>query len=234
MNEINIKLYFSLFKIINKGIYYVYRESPEEKIYAKIMELNPIREMKRELFLNKNKEYMNIKERALLLSFLRVLNLLEHLDRIDLFKKEFALNNKEFKQLIYAKLIQIKGLEEINKNNMEQLNQNYINKLRLKYNKLIDLEDLIEIYNQELISFPTQCNNEDAINIIEYLKEIIFGIKCISDYFFINHDIANKIVLKFYLLIKSFLEKSDLITSMVEDINNKGEIAEEYPKIINS
>ena len=234
MNEINIKLYFSLFKIINKGIHYVYRESPEEKIYAKIMELNPIREMKRELFLNKNKEYMNIKERALLLSFLRVLNLLEHLDRIDLFKKEFALNNKEFKQLIYAKLIQIKGLEEINKNNMEQLNQNYINKLRLKYNKLIDLEDLIEIYNQELISFPTQCNNEDAINIIEYLKEIIFGIKCISDYFFINHDIANKIVLKFYLLIKSFLEKSDLITSMVEDINNKGEIAEEYPKIINS
>ena len=233
MNEINVKLYFSLFKIINKGIYFVYTGSQEEEIYFKIMELNPIREIKRELFFNQNKKYMTIKERALLLSVLRVLNLLDHLDRIDLFQKEFALNNKEFKQLIYAKLINIKGLEEINKNNNEELSHEYINKLRKKYNKIIDLEDVIEIYNQELVSFPSQCNNEDAINILEYLKEMIFGIKCISDYFFINHDISNKIVLKFYLLIKSFLEKSDLITSMVEDINNKGEIAEEYPKIIN-
>ena len=110
----------------------------------------------------------------------------------------------------------------------------YINKLRIKYNKIIDLEDLIEIYNQELNLFPVQCNNEDALNILEYLKEIIYGIKNISDYFFINHDIANKIVLKFYLLIKSFLERSDLITSMIDDINKKGEIAEIYPKIINS
>ena len=234
MNEINIKLYFSLFKIINKGIYFVYTGSQEDETYAKIIELNPIRQIKNELFLNKNKEYMTIKERSLLLSFLRVLYLLEHLDKIDLFQKEFALNNKEFKQLIYAKLIHINGLDEINKNNIEQMSTDYINKLRKKYNKIIDLEDLIEIYNQELISFPIQCNNEDATNIIEYLKEIIYGIKCISDFFFINHDITNKIVLKFYLLIKSFLEKSDLITSMVEDINKNGEIAEEYPKIINN
>ena len=197
------------------------------------MGLNPIRQIKTELFFNLNKKYMTIKERALLLSVLRSLNLLDHLDRIDLFRKEFALNNKEFKQLVYAKLIKIKGLEEVNRNNVEELSHEYINKLRKKYNKILDLEDVIEIYNQELLSFPTQCNNEDSINIIEYLKEIIFGIKCISDYFYINHDISNKIVLKFYLLIKSFLEKSDLIASMVDDINTKGEIAEEYPKIIN-
>ena len=233
MNEINVKLYFSLFKIINKGIYFVYTGSQEEEIYLKIMGLNPIRQIKTELFFNLNKKYMTIKERALLLSVLRSLNLLDHLDRIDLFRKEFALNNKEFKQLVYAKLIKIKGLEEVNRNNVEELSHEYINKLRKKYNKILDLEDVIEIYNQELLSFPTQCNNEDSINIIEYLKEIIFGIKCISDYFYINHDISNKIVLKFYLLIKSFLEKSDLIASMVDDINTKGEIAEEYPKIIN-
>ena len=234
MNEINVKLYFSLFKIINKGIYFVYTGSQEEETYAKIMELNPIRQIKDELFLKKNKEYMSIKERALLLSFLRILHLLEHLDKIDLFQKDFALNNKEFKQLIYAKLIHINGLDEINKNNIEQMSTDYINKLRKKYNKIIDFEDLIEIYNQELISFPVQCNNEDAINIIDYLKEIIYGVKSISDFFFINHDITNKIVLKFYLLIKSFLEKSDLITSMVEDINKNGDIAEKYPKIINN
>ena len=233
MNEINVKLYFSLFKIINKGIYFVYTGSQEEEIYLKIMGLNPIRQIKTELFFNLNKKYMTIKERALLLSVLRSLNLLDHLDRIDLFRKEFALNNKEFKQLVYAKLIKIKGFEEVNRNNVEELSHEYINKLRKKYNKILDLEDVIEIYNQELLSFPTQCNNEDSINIIEYLKEIIFGIKCISDYFYINHDISNKIVLKFYLLIKSFLEKSDLIASMVDDINTKGEIAEEYPKIIN-
>ena len=234
INEINIKLYFALFKIINKGIYFVYRGSLEEEIYYKILELNPITQIKNELFFNKNKEYITIKERASLLSFLRVLHLLEHLDKVDLFKKEFALNNREFKQLIYAKLIKIKGLEEINKNNIEQMSPNYINKLRIKYNKIIDLENLIAIYNQELISFPVQCNNEDSINILEYLKEIIYGIKSISDYFFINHDITNKIVLNFYLLIKSFLEKSDLLTSMIEDINAKGEIAEIYPKIINN
>ena len=233
MNEINIKLYFSLFKMINKGIYFVYKGSEEEKSVERIIELNPIREIKNELFFNKNKEYMTIKERGMLISFLRIINTLEHLDKVDMFKKEFALNNKEFKQLIYAKLIQIKGLEEINKNNVEKMTSNYINKLRLKYNKLLDLEDLIEIYNQELSKFPVQCNNEDAIDILDYLKEIIYGIKGISDYFFINHDIANKIVLKFYLLIKSFLERSDLITSMIEDINKKGEIAEIYPKIIN-
>jgi hypothetical protein len=38
MNEINIKLYFSLFKMINKGIYFVYRGSQEEEVYAKIIE----------------------------------------------------------------------------------------------------------------------------------------------------------------------------------------------------
>ena len=234
INEINIKLYFSLFKMINKGIFFVYKGSKEEETFAKIMELNPIREIKRELFFNKNKEYMTIKERGLLLSFLRVINLMDHLNKTDLFQKEFALNNKEFKQLIYAKLIKIKGLEEISKNNIEEMSTNYINKLRKKYNKIIDLEDLIEIYNQELNIFPVQCNNEDALNILDYIKEIIYGIKNISDYLFINHDITNKIVLKFYLLIKSFLERSDLITSMIEDINKKGEIAEIYPKIINT
>ena len=107
-------------------------------------------------------------------------------------------------------------------------------KLRLKLSKAKDIEDLIEIYNQELISFPVQCNNEEAINIFEYLKEIIYGVKCISDYFFINHDIANKMVLNFYLLVKNFLGKSDLITSMIEDINKNGEILDEYPKTINT
>ena len=228
--EINIKLYFALFKLINQGIYFVYKGSQEEEIYNKIIELNPIREIKVELFQNKNKGYINIKERAILLAFLRVLHLLDHCDRIDLFKKDFALNNKEFKQLIYSKVIQIKGLEEV-KNQNDPVSSQILNKLRIKYNKALDLEDLIDIYIQELINFPSQCNNEDAINIFEYLKEIIYGVKGISDYFFINNDITNKIVLKFYLLIKSFLEKSNLITSMIEDINKRGEILEEYPKI---
>ena len=231
INEINIKLYFSLFKIINKGIYFVYKGSQEEQIYDKIMELNPIREIRKELFENKNKGYINIKERAILLAFLRVLHLLDHLDRIDLFKKDFAINNKEYKQLIYSKVIKIKGLEDVkNYKDTEPLPANYLNKLIMKYNKSHDLEDLIEIYNQELIAFPAQCNNEDALNIFEYLKEIIFGIKGISDYFFINYEISNKIVLKFYLLIKNFFEKSVLITSMIEDIQREGEIKEEYPK----
>ena len=231
INEINIKLYFALFKVINKGIYFVYKGSPEEEIYDKIISLNPIRQIKNELFLNKNKGYLNIKEKTTLLSFLRVLHLLDHLDRIDLFKKDFALNNKEFKQLIYNKVIKIKGLEEVLNKHPEQITRNNLNKLRIKYNKALDLEDLIDIYIQELIDFPSQCNNEDAINIFLYLKEIVFGLKGISDYFFINNDIANKLVLKFYLLIKNFLEKSNLITSMIEDLNREGEISEEYPKI---
>ena len=41
-----------------------------------------------------------------------------------------------------------------------------------------------------------------SLAIFLYLKEIVFGLKGISDYFFINNDIANKLVLKFYLLIK--------------------------------
>ena len=231
INEINIKLFFALFKLINKGIYYVYKGSMEEEIYDRIIEFNPIREIKIELFQNKNKGYLNIKERAILLAFLRVLHLLDHCDRIDLFKKDFALNNKEFKQLIYSKMIQIKGLEEVKNKNDEPLTPPIMNKLRIKYNKILDLEDLIDMYTQELINFPNQCNNEDALNIFVYLKEIIYGVKGISDYFFINYDITNKIVLKFYLLIKSFLEKSNLITSMIKDINKQGEILEEYPKI---
>lgn len=230
INEINIKLYFSLFKLINKGIYFVYKGSQEEEIYEKIISLNPIREIKIELFQNKNKGYINIKERTILLSFLRVLQLLDHCDRIDLFKKDFALNNQEFKQLIYSKVIHIKGLEECKDKDDDPVSTSIINKLRIKYNKALDLEDLIDIYIQELISFPAQCNNEEALNIFEYIKEIIYGVKGISDYFFINHDITNKIVLKFYLLIKNFLEKSNLITSMIEDINKQGEILEEYPK----
>ena len=230
INEINIKLYFALFKLINKGIYFVYKGSQEEEIYEKIISLNPIREIKMELFQNKNKGYINIKERAILLAFLRVLHLLDHCDRIDLFKKDFALNNKEFKQLIYSNVIQIKGLEEVKNKNENPLSTHFINKLRIKYNKALDLEDLMDIYIQELNSFPLQCNNEDALNIFEYLKEIIYGVKGISDYFFINHDITNKIVLKFYLLIKNFLEKSNLIKSMIKDINTQGEILEEYPK----
>ena len=230
VNELNIKLYFALFKLINQGIYFVYKGSQEEEIYNKIIALNPIREIKIELFQNKNKGYINIKERAILLAFLRVLNLLDHCDRIDLFKKDFALNNKEFKQLIYSKVIPIKGLEEVKNQNEEEISTHILNKLRIKYNKAIDLEDLIDIYSQELVNFPSQCNNEEAVNIFEYLKEIVYGVKGISDYFFINKDITNKIVLKFYLLIKNFLEKSNLITSMIEDINKQGEILEEYPK----
>ena len=231
MNEINIKLYFALFKLINKGIFFVYKGSQEEDIYSRIISLNPIRELKMEILQNKNKGYINIKERSILLSFSRVLILLDHCDRIDLFKKDFPLNNKEYKQLIYSKVIHVKGLDEVKNPNNEPISTNIINKLKIKFNQILDLEDLIDIYIQELISFPSQCDNEDALNIFEYLKEIIYGIKAISDYFFINSDIVNKLVLKFYLLIKNFLGKSNLITSMIEDINKQSEILEEYPKI---
>ena len=120
------------------------------------MDLNPISQIKNELFLNKKRQYLTIKERAILLSFLRVLHLLEHLDKIDLFEKEFALNNEEIKQLIYLKLMPIKGLEDANNDNVENLSPEYVNKLRLKLSKAKDIEDLIEIYNQELISFPVK------------------------------------------------------------------------------
>ena len=227
--DINIKLYFSFIKLIIKNSLYVFKKSKEEELYSKLILMFPL-EKYQSIFENDPKNVLYIKERGLLLSFLNVLYLMEHLDKSYFNKKDLFLTNEEYKILLYNNILQIEGLEQIMVKKDKNISKAKLNELKIKYLKIEDFEVLLDIYISELNSLPKQCDYEDETFIKKYLNEILFGIQNIADFFLMNNNIYNKIVIKFYLLAKKFFEKSILIKSLLKDIDNNNQILGEYEK----
>ena len=62
------------------------------------------------------------------------------------------------------------------------------------------IEMLIKIYISEIEFFPLNITGEKAKNVLSYIKALLFGIKHVSDFFYIERDLWNKPFILFYSL----------------------------------
>ena len=229
--QINIKMYYAFFNIISKNTYYAYIDSQEEELYDKVFSFNSIEDFK--LILDGNGS-IALKDRTIVIKFLRTLGFIEHLDKINLFDKKAQLTNQEYKKMIYNNIIHIEGLEDApTYNKDDHVDEDTVVELNEKFNRVEQIGKVVDLYIMEISNFPSQCQNETITAIEDYVKEMIFGIKFIGDFYYLNYDLVNKLNLKLYILTKNFLEKSDLIKKMLIDIKEKGKISDDYDKIEN-
>jgi len=139
------------------------------------------------------------------------------------------LNNNYINNITYNQKIKSdKYLNEIDNNSLsnsykENLLKNknlidknkYINKLK----KIEQLIILINLYVNEMKSFPDSLKRENDNNYIKkYIKEIVFAVHEISTMIKFNKNIVNKILPYYYKLIILLIKKKDIFIKILKDI----------------
>jgi len=144
----------------------------------------------------------------------------------------------------------INNNENINKSNLNSLGINEYNehtfknkyfKDKNKYmNKLKKIEQLIiliNLYVNEIESFPNSIKRENNNNYIKkYMKEIIFAVHEISITIKYSKNIVNKILPYYYKLVIHLIKKKDIFIKILKDIEkNKFLIdLQNYKELVNN
>ena len=223
-NTIFMKIYLKFFSVFSKNTYFVFKNTQQEDFINEIFNINSISGFKT-LF---ERNVINLEEKTILLNFIRTFTFLDHLDRTDLFSNKKPLTNIELKEIVNNQIIKFDNLDSIILSDSKKKIDK--NKLKNKYNDLILLEEVLDLFIFELKNFPKQIQTETEIieNIFNYIQELILDIKFIGDYFFSSKDIANKILPKFYLLTDIFMTKVDIIKEILLDIEKENSLKADY------
>jgi len=118
------------------------------------------------------------------------------------------------------------------KSNLNSLDINNYNEFTIKSNKFIDknkymsklkkidqLIILINLYVNEIESFPNSIKGENNNNYIKnYVKEIIFSVQEISTTIKYSKNIVNKILPYYYKLVTQLVKKKDIFIRILNDI----------------
>ena len=223
-NTIFMKIYLKFFSVLSKNTYFVFKNTQQEDFINEIFDINSISGFK-DLF---ERKILNLEEKKIILNFIRTFTFLDHLDRTDLFSNKKLLTNIELKEIVNNQIINFDNLNSIilgdSKKKIDK------NELKNKYNDLILIEEVLDLYILELKEFPKQIQSDTEIieNIFNYIQELILDIKFIGDYFYFSKDIANKILPKFYLLTDIFMSKIDIIKEILSDIEKDNSLKADY------
>lgn len=137
--------------------------------------------------------------------------------------------------MLSHKLIVIEGLEDLSSPSYEELSADKASCLLSKMANANEIERIIDIFIEELQSFPSHIKNESIESIELYGRELVFGSKYIADFFYLSKNIYNKLVLKLYQLTKAFISKSDLLIKLFKDIHNSSSnIAKDSDEVSNN
>lgn len=218
VNVLKIKAYFAFFELFSKNSFYVYSNSVKEELYENIFNSNDIEEIKSLFY---DQRAISLKEKVILLKFLRTFCFLEHLDEKDFLSNARVMNNEEYKTMIYKGKVDIEGVEPKEESDEEDLDNHIENQIELdkKLSHIEKAENVILLFISELSNLSSTINSiknganamKEELIIQEYLKEIIYGTKSISDFFHFSKNIVNKLIFRFYSLTKQLLLNSSFI-----------------------
>ena len=238
INEININinkkillsLYFTFFKFISKKTFYLYNNDEDNEILNILLSINNFEAIKKSF----NDNAFTLKQKYIILQYIRTICFIDHLDEYEILDQVYPLSNFEFKDLLKYNLIQT----NINKNDLvlekdenqlkepariiSKTNQKLsapINQIKSeeskkallnKYNLIINLEIVLEIYLLEINDFPKQIINNDLKYSDLYYKELLFDIKYISNFFYCQKkNLWGEFKNIFYRLTIEFLKNID-------------------------
>ena len=217
INELNVynnkkivlSLYFTFFKLISKNTFYFYNNDEDNEILDILLSINNFEELKKSF----NNNIFSLKQKYIILQYLRTICFIDRLDEYEILDQIFPLSNSEFRDLLRNNLIQTNiNLNDLNFQIVSEpaINNESQNVLIKKYNRIKNLEIVLEIYLSEINDFPKQIINNDLKYSDLYYKELLFDIKYISNFFYCQKkNLLGEFKSIFYRFTIEFLKNID-------------------------
>ena len=199
--RISLSLYFTFFRLISKNTFFLYNNVEDNEIINILFSFNNLNEIKNSFENN----IFTLKQKYILLQYLRTIYFLDHLDEYEILDQSYPLSNPEFEILLRNNLIQT----NININDLKLSTVNNIshNILIKKYNQIKDLEIIIDLYITEIKRFPNQIINNNIKYSDLYYKELLFDIKYIANFFYCQKKcLWGEFKILFYRFVLEFLK----------------------------
>ncbi len=213
-----LSLYFTFFKFITMSTFYCYNNEEDNEIIDILSSFNNLVEIKKAF----SSHLFTLKEKYIILKYLRTICFLDQLDEYEILDQVMPLSNSEFSNLLQNNLINSNiDLNDLKFNDPKNDTINNIsqNTLIKKYEKIKDLEIVLEIYLSEIDEFPNQIINKNLKYSDLYYKELLFDIKYISIFFYCQkRNLWGKFKILFYKLTIEFLEKINHFQIVHHDI----------------
>ena len=222
------ELFFSLIKLLSNITYFFLKKNDVFNTFLKINDLSFY-----QLLLKEN--YITLEERTNLLVFIRMVYINDQIDEKNSLVLDKYMNNKEYYDDL-NKLREILEDETITylPISLEDLKRDYTNSRQIdlitqlesnnSFNRLENLKNLkivIEILVHEIKNiFYLVYIEENLIVINEYIRQLIFTVKIISD-IFITYDICSHLTIWFYELTKEFLAKLNFFINYLKNAKTK-------------
>ena len=209
--KVLLSLYFSFFRLFGKKTFFIYENKENNAMMNLIYNFNDLNEFKKNLGNNN----ITLKQRIILLRYLRSVYFIDHLDQYDIFQQKYHLTTMEFHTLIRCNAILDEKYENcLNLKEPLSLPQNIVKELMDKYNLICQLEIVAQIYLNEIRMFPRQLLGNSMEYCKIYYRQILFDLKYLSNYFYTMEYAWSKFNILFYQICLEFIPKIDIFRNV--------------------
>ena len=224
-----ISLYFAFFRLYGIKTYYIYDNKENIAIMNILNNFNDLNWFRQ----NTQNNSFNLKQKIILLRYLRSVYFVDHLNEYSIFLQKNHLTTMEFNALVKSNAIVEEKFERcLNLKQALSLPANIVKELMEKYNMISQLEIIIQIYLNEIKDFPRQMLGSKMELCRIYYRQLLFDIKFITNYFYCLKNAWSKFNLLFYQLCLEFIPKIDIFKNTFDNLKGNNDklfnIGEEY------
>ena len=213
--KITLNLYFSFFNLISFQTFYHFNSEDDINIYNKLYTFCDL-EIFRKLF---NSNQITLKQKTRIFKFLRSIFFIEKLDYYNILDRKKHLSNLEFKKLFESKIIEEKLInEQVDLSEFKEEEKEILNEINNKYNIINKIDEIIKLYISELKKFPIQFKGNTINSCLILYKELLLGIKFISNFFYYEKEIWSRLILTNYELCIEFIPKIEIFKTVHREI----------------
>ena len=210
-NRVLLSLYFSFFRLFGKKTYFIYENKENNAVMNLIYNFNDLNEFQKNLGNNN----FTLKQRIILLRYLRSVYFIDHLNQYSIFQQKYHLTTMEFHTLIRCNAILDEKYENcLNLKEPLSLPQNIVTELMDKYKLICQLEIVAQIYLNEIKMFPRQLLGNSMEYCKIYYRQLLFDIKYLSNYFYTMQYAWSKFNILFYQICLEFIPKIDIFRNV--------------------
>jgi hypothetical protein len=137
----------------------------------------------------------------------------------DILEQQRHLTTEEYKYLLENQYINEPNINDaINLSLNGDISQNNESEIKKKYFLINQIYIVLQIYLTELKQFPHQFIKVPLEYCKPFYKELILGIKYITNFYYFQKDLWPKINITFYEICQEFLNKIELLKLVYNDI----------------
>ena len=211
-----IDLYFAFFNLMGEKSYYTFISKENSELYDNLYIFNDLEEFQRCFQINK----FNLNQKIILLKYLRGIYFMDRLNEYDIFSQQRYLTTNEYKILLQNNLINEPNIDNCIDFSESEISKKKENEIKNKYFLINQIHIVIQIYLNELKQFPRQFIERKTEDCKAFFKELILGIKFITNFYYFQKDLWPKIIVTFYQLCHEYLTKIEVLKNVFTDISN--------------